>query len=292
MRTRAPEPVVAAARREVARLDPEQPLYDVKTMERAFFEELASNRVITGLFIVFAVVALGLATVGLYGLVSFTVSQRTREIGVRLALGARRRDILRLVIARGCGSSSPGWGPACLSGLALARAMASVLLGREPARPRDVRCRPRDARARLARRHVRSRPSRLEARPGQGPSLRIGVPSVTFRTRSGTSGGGRMGEQGQPERVIRSVAPVRICDNGGWTDTWFARHGKVFNIAVTPLVEVEVRSYATSGVRAPSGCSCTPSTSGTNTPSIPRVPARAAIRCWRRPSAAPRFLPT
>jgi D-glycero-alpha-D-manno-heptose-7-phosphate kinase len=41
--------------------------------------------------------------------------------------------------------------------------------------------------------------------------------------------------------VIRSAAPVRICDNGGWTDTWFARHGKVFNIAVTPLVEVEVR---------------------------------------------------
>ncbi len=51
-----------------------------------------------------------------------------------------------------------------------------------------------------------------------------------------------MGEQGGPERVIRSVAPVRICDNGGWTDTWFARHGKVFNIAVAPLVEVEVRS--------------------------------------------------
>src|SRR5262245_4211228 len=48
-------------------------------------------------------------------------------------------------------------------------------------------------------------------------------------------------EQHPPGRVIRSSAPVRVCDNGGWTDTWFAHHGKVFNIAVSPLVEVEVR---------------------------------------------------
>ncbi len=49
-----------------------------------------------------------------------------------------------------------------------------------------------------------------------------------------------MADEGRPRRVIRSLAPVRICDNGGWTDTWFARHGKVFNVAVSPFVEVEV----------------------------------------------------
>jgi D-glycero-alpha-D-manno-heptose-7-phosphate kinase len=49
-------------------------------------------------------------------------------------------------------------------------------------------------------------------------------------------------EEHRPARVIRSSAPVRICDNGGWTDTWFARHGHVFNIAVSPRVEVEVRT--------------------------------------------------
>jgi len=49
-----------------------------------------------------------------------------------------------------------------------------------------------------------------------------------------------MASEHPPARVIRSSAPVRVCDNGGWTDTWFARHGKVFNIAVSPLVEVEV----------------------------------------------------
>jgi D-glycero-alpha-D-manno-heptose-7-phosphate kinase len=52
-----------------------------------------------------------------------------------------------------------------------------------------------------------------------------------------------VGDATAPLKVIRAVAPIRICDNGGWTDTWFARRGRVFNIAVTPYVEVEVRLY-------------------------------------------------
>ncbi|MBN1966521.1 MAG: GHMP kinase, partial [Anaerolineae bacterium] len=47
----------------------------------------------------------------------------------------------------------------------------------------------------------------------------------------------------KPLRVINSVCPIRICDNGGWTDTWFAGHGKVFNIGVYPYVEVQVKVY-------------------------------------------------
>jgi predicted permease len=129
VRTTSLEPVVAAARREVARLDPQQPLYDVKTMERAFFEDLASNRVLTGLFILFAAVALGLATIGLYGLVSYTVSQRTREFGVRLALGAGRGDILRLVLRQGLKLAAIGLAAGLLLGLGLARVMASTLVG-------------------------------------------------------------------------------------------------------------------------------------------------------------------
>src|SRR5215472_8663202 len=54
---------------------------------------------------------------------------------------------------------------------------------------------------------------------------------------------GSVGDMPTPLRVIRAVAPIRICDNGGWTDTWFARRGRVFNIAVTPYVEVEVCLY-------------------------------------------------
>jgi ABC-type antimicrobial peptide transport system permease subunit len=121
--------IVDAARRVVARLDAEQPLYDVKTMERGFFEELAGDRVVTGLFAVFALVALTLATVGLYGLVSFAVSQRSREIGLRMALGARRGDVLRLVMAQGGRLVLVGLATGLGLGFAMARVMASGLLG-------------------------------------------------------------------------------------------------------------------------------------------------------------------
>ncbi len=59
-----------------------------------------------------------------------------------------------------------------------------------------------------------------------------------------------MATQAQPVRIVNSVAPVRICDNGGWTDTWFAGHGKVFNIAVYPYVEVQMRVFARHDDRA------------------------------------------
>lgn len=129
VRTSSLDAVVAAARREVSALDPDQPLYDVKTMDRAFFEDMASNRVVTGLFTVFAAVALGLACVGLYGLISYAVSQRTREIGVRIALGARRRDVLWLVLSQGLRLVAFGLAAGLLLGFALSRAMASVLVG-------------------------------------------------------------------------------------------------------------------------------------------------------------------
>jgi putative ABC transport system permease protein len=129
VRTSDVDAAAAAARAALREIDPLQPLYDVKTMERALFEDLASNRVITGLFAVFAAVALGLATVGLYGLISYTVSQRTREIGVRVALGARRGDILGLVLGQGARLLGLGLAAGLLLGLALSRVMASALVG-------------------------------------------------------------------------------------------------------------------------------------------------------------------
>jgi predicted permease len=124
--------VVEAARREVAQLDPEQPLYDIKTMERAFFEALASDRVITGMFVLFASVALGLATLGLYSLISYLVSQRTREIGVRMALGASRANITQMVLRQGARLVLTGLGIGILLGLGLARVMAGALAGVSP----------------------------------------------------------------------------------------------------------------------------------------------------------------
>ena len=120
---------VAAVRGAVLRLDPLQPLYDVKTIERGLFEAMAGNRVVTGLFAAFAAVALGMATVGLYGLVSYGVSQRAREIGVRVALGATRRDIVHLVVGQGLRLIALGLGLGLLLGLGLSRVMASTLVG-------------------------------------------------------------------------------------------------------------------------------------------------------------------
>jgi predicted permease len=129
VRTSSLDAVTAAARREVGALDPEQPLYDVKTMDRAFFEDLASDRVVTGLFMVFAAVALGLACIGLYGLISYAVSQRAREIGVRMALGASGRDVLWLVMRQGLALVAFGLAAGLVIGFGLSRAMGSFLVG-------------------------------------------------------------------------------------------------------------------------------------------------------------------
>jgi predicted permease len=132
VRTGHLDTVVAAARREVAQLDPEQPLYDAKTMERAFFEARSAERLITGMFVLFASVALGLAILGLYSLISYLVSQRTREIGVRVALGASRADVTRLVLRQGARLVLAGLALGLLLGLGLARVMAGAVAGVSP----------------------------------------------------------------------------------------------------------------------------------------------------------------
>jgi putative ABC transport system permease protein len=128
---RSPETaaVIASARAELRRLDADLALYDATTVERAIYEDLASNRVITGLFATFAAVALLLATIGLYGVVSYAVSQRTAEIGVRMALGAQSRDVLRLVLRHGTALLFTGLVLGLVGGLGLARAIAHTLYG-------------------------------------------------------------------------------------------------------------------------------------------------------------------
>jgi ABC-type antimicrobial peptide transport system permease subunit len=129
VRTAQPQPALELARREVARLDPALALYEAKTVERALYEDLASNRVITGLFVAFAVVALALATIGLYGVVSYAVEQRTREFGLRMALGAQARDVLRMVLGQGARLIAIGLVLGLGVGALLGRTLAGVLYG-------------------------------------------------------------------------------------------------------------------------------------------------------------------
>ena len=96
-----PVQLAPSIRHEMAQLDKMQPVYDVKSMSQQLRDDLGGTYLFTGMLAVFAIVALLLAAAGVYGLVSFSVSQRTREIGLRMALGARPASILGMVVARG-----------------------------------------------------------------------------------------------------------------------------------------------------------------------------------------------
>jgi len=122
-------------RHEIQRGDPDQALYDVKTMAQVFRDQLASDRVIFGMFISFAVVALVLASAGLYGLMSYSVAQRTQEFGVRMALGARGRDVVLQVVRQGLGLVAVGLVLGLLGGFGMAHAIASMLFGVGPSDP-------------------------------------------------------------------------------------------------------------------------------------------------------------
>ena len=122
-------------RRTVARLNPDAPVSDVRTMQAAVRDAVATPASTTGLFIMFAVVALLMGLVGIYGVVSYLVSRRTREIGIRVALGASRRQVLWLVVKEGPGCRRQALPSACLAAALLTRALSSELHGVSPLDP-------------------------------------------------------------------------------------------------------------------------------------------------------------
>jgi putative ABC transport system permease protein len=117
-------PGIAAA---VRGLDAELPLADVRTMEEVIDQTLARPRVIAVLLTVFAVMALALAGVGVYGVMAFSVAERTHEIGVRMALGATPQSVLRLVIAQAFRLVFVGVAAGLLAAIALTRVLSALL---------------------------------------------------------------------------------------------------------------------------------------------------------------------
>src|SRR5205085_436642 len=129
--TAEPEAVAGAVRGVVAELDPGVPVFGVRTMERLISDSRATfmRRYPAYLIAVFACVALLLAVVGIYGVISYAVTQRTRELAIRVALGAQGRDVLRLVLRDGLLLALAGVGLGVCGALALTRLMAGLLFG-------------------------------------------------------------------------------------------------------------------------------------------------------------------
>ena len=124
-----PTNLSAAIRSEVLKLDKEQPTTYIKTLNEYFAISVAQQRFSVVLLGIFAAVALVLAAVGIYGVLSYAVTQRTHEIGIRMALGAGQRDVFRLVVGRGMLLSVIGVASGLVAAFALTRLMASLLFG-------------------------------------------------------------------------------------------------------------------------------------------------------------------
>ena len=133
----APDPLslVSAVRAQVAGPTGDQPIFDVASMEEVISDSLVERRFTMLLLVIFASVAVAMAAVGIYGVMSYAVSRRTHELGVRIALGASRHEILRLVVREGITLAVTGTAVGLAAAFALTRFMASLLYGVRPADP-------------------------------------------------------------------------------------------------------------------------------------------------------------
>ena len=125
----SPETEMGAIRRALEKINGEIVVYETRTMDKIISDSLAARRFSMILLGIFAVLALVLSCVGIYGVISYLAGQRTHEIGIRMALGAQRNDVLRLVLGHGAKMVLIGVGVGVAASLALTRLMARLLFG-------------------------------------------------------------------------------------------------------------------------------------------------------------------
>jgi putative ABC transport system permease protein len=119
--------MAAAIRQEIYQIDPEQSVANVKTLEQVISDSVAPRRLSAVLLGIFASVALALASVGTYGVLSYLVTQRKHEIGIRMALGADHKEVLKLVVGQGLQLALLGVGIGLMASLALTRFLENML---------------------------------------------------------------------------------------------------------------------------------------------------------------------
>lgn len=130
-----PENLIEAVRGEVRSIDQDQPIYNIKTMQQVLFDSVAQRLFNMFLISTFSVVALILAAVGVYGVLAYSVAQRTHEIGIRMALGAQPRDVLKLIVGQSMTQALIGVAIGLVAAFALTRVMSSLLYGVSPLDP-------------------------------------------------------------------------------------------------------------------------------------------------------------
>ncbi len=129
-RTRGePLDAVAALRQQISEVDPDQPVGDVRTVEQVLLDGMAVYDTLITIFVSFAAFALVMASTGIYGVISFSVAQRTQEIGIRMALGAESSDVLHLIVRQSLWLIGIGAAVGTIGALALGRALASAVVG-------------------------------------------------------------------------------------------------------------------------------------------------------------------
>jgi putative ABC transport system permease protein len=124
-----PASLVTVVKAAIYAIDPDQPIYRIRTMDQALSELTSPQRLTLMLLTLFAVAALCLASIGIYGLVAYTVVQRTREVGIRIALGAKPEQIVRLIVGEGLGPTAIGIGLGLILSIAATSVLASILYG-------------------------------------------------------------------------------------------------------------------------------------------------------------------
>ena len=130
-----PNQLIASAREQVKAVDPDQPIYNIRTMEEIRGESVAPQRLNLTLLGIFAGIAFVLAVVGIYGVMSYSVTQRTHEIGIRMAIGAQPSDVFRMILGHGMLLTMVGIAVGLLGAFGLTRLMAAMLFGVKPTDP-------------------------------------------------------------------------------------------------------------------------------------------------------------
>ena len=168
-----PQAMIGAIQNAIWNIDKDQPVYEVRTFNQMIDRSLSTRRFVMFLLALFGAIAVALAGIGIYALINYSVTRRTHEIGIRLALGAQKRDVLRMVVGNGLVLALSGIGIGVVAVLLLARLLVTLLYGVGPSESAGNSWSRRGALGCRLSRLLSSSSSCREGRPNVGAEVRV-----------------------------------------------------------------------------------------------------------------------